>query len=530
MEAKQMPPVIVPLVANALIAFGVAPLTALSIGISVGTGAFLSSIGTIALSVGLSAAANAISRASMSDKGKLGGGVNSTDLRLNTRQEVPPKRWIYGEVLVGGPLFFEESIGKKYYQGFLWSEGPISEVVRIQNSQNRIPFNMTWDAIMTPSTDIVGAPPYAAHVRASIRQGLISQAIDPLLAAAFAALNASTFRQRGVATIVFEADSAATFDLFEELWGTVRRPNPIALVRGVPLYDPRNPACVLPNDPNDPAELEAARLTWPWSNTAALVQADYLWRADGGRIPLGSMRWDEIAKSATYDEGLIGTADGSLIKRHTIDGIVNANLNPLSIIQSMLTANRGFVARHQGKVWVQSSQPIVDPVMTITDATIKGSIEIRRAQPKRQLLNRVRTRFIDPRQEWMQVDGPIRDRPDWQAADGDLYEASLDLLWTADQRRAQRLAKIALDESRLGKLITTALDVETVGLKAGDVVRVESEIVPRANGIYRLTEVGLADGMSALRISGVEYDHTIESSWNPAVDELPFELPDLEVS
>ena len=210
--------------------------------------------------------------------------------------------------------------------------------------------------------------------------------------------------------------------------------------------------------------------------------------------------------------------------------MVNANLNPLAIIQSMLTANRGFVVRHQGRVWIQSSKPIDDPVLTITDDMIKGSFELRRSQPKRQLLNRVRSRFIDPRQEWTTVDGPIRDRPDWRADDGDLYEASVDLLWTADHRRAQRLAKAALEDSRLGRMFTTALDLETVGLKAGDVVRVDLEIAPRANGIYRITEVALADGLAAIRITAAEYSAAIERDWNPTTDEMPFELPDLEVN
>lgn len=525
-----MPPVVVPLVANVLIAFGVAPLTALSVGITVGTSALLSSVGSLALSVGLSAAASAVARSSLSDRGKIGAGVNSPDIRLNTRQEVPARRWVYGEVLVGGPLFFEESKGDYYYQGFLWSEGPISEVVRVQNSQNVIPFSTQFNQILIPSTDLEGAPPYSQNVRVSLRQGLIGQPADPLLLEAFPELDAATFRQRGVATIVFEARNGDDYEQFEQLWGTVRRPNPIALIRGVPIYDPRDPAQRLPTDPDDPYDLEDARLTWKWSNNAALVQADYLWRPDGGRIPLHAMRWDEIAKSADYDDGLIPTKSGELIRRHTIDGVVTSGQNPVSILQSMLTANRGFVVRHQGRVWVQSSKPVWDPVLTITDEMIKGSIEFRRAQPKRQLLNRVRSRFIDPRQEWTMVDGPVRDRPDWRMDDGDLYEATVDLLWTADHRRAQRLQKAAMDESRLGRMITTALDIGVVGLKAGDVVRVDSRILPRLNGVYRLTEVQLAEGMAAIRISGAEYDPTIETNWDPAVDEMDFELPELEVS
>ena len=524
-----MPPVIIPLVANTLILAGVPGLTALSTAIAASS--FIINVGTsLVLSIGLSAAANALQRSSLSDKGSIGAGVNSTDVRLNTRQEVPAQRWVYGQVLVGGALFFEESDGTLYYQGFMWSQGPISSVVAVYNSQDEIYLggSVPFDAILSPASNLAGGPPFVGNVRLSVRRGLSSQAIDPLLASKFPGLDPATFRQRGVATLVLEASSGPTFAAFEQLWGTVRRPNPLALIRGVPVYDPRDPSQVLPTDPDDPDELEAARLTWKWSNNASLVQADYLWRLDGGRIPLASMCWDRIAKSADYDDELIGTNSGELIRRHTIDGVVTAGQNPLPIIQSMLTANRGFVARSQGKVWVQSSQPVDDPVVTITDIDLRGGFEYRRAQPKRSVLNRVRCRFIDPRQEWTTVDGPVRDYPALRAVDGDLYEATYDFMWTADHRRAQRLQKLAADESRMGRTMSCAVGLELLGLEAGNVVRVDSVLTPYVSGVYRLTEVALAAGAAGLTLNMSEYDASIERSWNYLTDEQPFDLPELD--
>lgn len=526
-----MPPVVVPIVAPFLIAFGVPGVTALSTAIAVGTGlaALTTPLGLTVLSIGFSLASNALTRASLSDRGKVGAGLNSNDIRLNTRQEVPPQRWIVGEVRVGGPLFFEESITTKYYQGFLLSEGPITEVVEIFNSQERIAFgSLEFGGIHVPSTNLDGGANFVGNVRISLRRGMLNQPIDPLLDEAFPELANGTFRQRGVATLVFEANSAATFAQFERLWGTARRPNPVALVRGVPIYDPRNPSHILPSNPDDLDEMEAARLTWDWTNNAALVQADYLWRKNGGRIPLGSMDWDRVAASADYDDALIGTKEGVLIKRHTIDGVITAGQNPTAVLQSLLTANRGFVLRQSGRVWVQSSQP-VDPVVTITDDDLVGGLEFRRSAPKRALLNRVRCRFVDPRQAWTTVDGPIRDRPDWRAQDGDLYEAAIDLPWTSDYRRAQRLQKAFLEESRIGRTVSATVRVELLGLRAGDAVRFDSKILPRINGIYRIMELGFAEGLSAVTLTCAEYDANIERNWVPA-DEQDFTLPDLEAS
>ncbi len=178
---------------------------------------------------------------------------------------------------------------------------------------------------------------------------------------------------------------------------------------------------------------------------------------------------------------------------------------------------------------MQSSIPL-SPVITITDDMMVGGFEFRRAQPKRNLLNRVRCRFIDPRQAWTTVDGPIRDRPDWQDEDGDLYEATYEFPWTADHRRAQRLQKAGLLESRLGRNLNATIDTRILGLKPGQVVRFDSKIMPRINGIYRISEIALAEELSALAIQCNEYNPDIERDWNPEIDEQDFELPELEAA
>lgn len=524
-----MAPVVVPILAPLLVSAGVGGVTALSVSIAVG--GFLATAGTsLLVGVALSFASAAIQRGSYSDRGRLSAGINSPETRLNTRQEVPSQRRVYGDVIIGGPLFFEQNIDPKYYQGFLLSEGPITSAEEIFNSQTKLQLGgVGFGNIETPLTNIEGQPPYVGNCRVSVRQGRLDQAIDPILAEAFPALDVARFRQRGVATLVFEANYGATFEEHEQLWGSARRPNPTVRILGVPVYDPRDATQRLPVNPNDPEEMEAARLTWKWSNTAALVQSDYLWYENGGRIPLGSINWDRVARSADYDESLIGVKDGAPIRRHTIDGVVTAGQQPVQILQSMLSSNRGFICRQQGRVWVQSSQPIDKPRITITDDMIVGGLESRRTQPKRNLVNRVRTRFIDPRQQWTQVDGPILDRPDLQADDQDLYEATVDVPWTADHRRAQRLAKLYLEGSRLGRTIRFGVTSRVLGLEAGDVVRIQLKHMPRANGVYRIEELRLSDDLQTFTVTATEYDPSIESSWSPA-DEQPFELPELEVT
>lgn len=491
-----------------------------AVGAAAGIGGGLAiggTVGSLALGFGLNFAANAIARAAQRDKG--GQAANTPEVRLNTRQEIPPRRRVYGAPLVGGALFFEECKPPYYYRGFLLSDGPVTGPLEYYNSTAKIS--------VAPDGSVRDAP-YADNMWFSFRNGADDQAIDPLLAADFTSLSAE-FRQRGVATLVVKGYYGDNFDEFQLLWGSIQRPNPLVILQGVPVYDPRDPTQFLPDDPTDAAVYAAARASWKFSRTASLIQADYLWWENGGRIPLHKIRWDEIAESATWDEGMLETKSGELIQRHTIDGVVTAGQAPIQILSTMLTANRGFVARNKGKVTIISSQPR-KPVLTITDDMIQGGFDFRRSAPKKETVNVMRGRFIDPRQEWQLVDGPIIEDEDFIEEDGDRYEGTAQLPWTSDHRRAQRLQYCALQDTRRGRAQSLSVDLRAVGLEAGDVVRRYSEVLPRCNGLYRIQEVRFNYVEKTYELTMAEYDSTVETSYIAATDEQDFELPELDVS
>lgn len=444
--------------------------------------------------------------------------MNSPEQRLNVRQEIPPLRRVYGEPLVGGALFFEDCLPPYYYRGFLLSDGPVEGVVEYYNSQTRI-------------TVLGGLPltdPYVGNLQFSFRNGSRDQAADPILLADFPDLGVN-FRQRKIACLVVKANYGADAEKFESMWGSISRPNPYVKLRGVRVYDPRDATQLLPTNPDDPEDYAAAQATWKWSRNASLIQADYLWWKNGGRIRLDRMRWDDVAESAEWDDGVIETKSGELIPRHTIDGVVTAGQNPLQIMTTMLSANRGFIARRNGYVSVVSSQP-KEPTKTITDDWVIGGFELRRTAPKSDLLNKVRVRLIDPRQEWQMVDGPVLVRDDYIEADGDTYEGTVQFPWTERHERAQRLQKAALADTRAGRMQTLSLDIRALGIEAGEVVRRESEVSPRSNGLYRVQEVTFNYLEKTVELTMVEYDPSVETDWNPATDEQDFEIPDLEAA
>lgn len=334
------------------------------------------------------------------------------------------------------------------------------------------------------------------------------------------------FRQRGVATAVLRYHYGADYTEFTQLWGQVQKPNRLFLVDGVTVYDPR-----------DPTQLLADPTTWKFSNNATLVQTYYLTQPFGGRIATTKIDWDKTKQSADWDDGLIATNDGTLIKRHTVDGVFNLSQSPLDVIKGMLTANGGQVLESGGTMWVQSSQPL-NPIATIYDDILTGGVDYRAAQPKKNLINRCKLRFVSEYQSYQLIDGPALYRADLEALDGELLDVTLELPFTLggsqSGARAQRLQKRSLELARLGKTLTCQVDVVILcdlnEELVGQIVNFDSVLFAQANGLYRVTDVGFGQTFSTLQLALVEYDPTIETDWNAATDEQSLILPFLNVA
>jgi hypothetical protein len=135
------------------------------------------------------------------------------------------------------------------------------------------------------------------------------------------------------------------------------------------------------------------------------------------------------------------------------------------------------------------------------------------------------------------AEGPILNgpaSPSYRDEDGELLEGTIDLPFTLDHRRAQRLQRAFMESARLGKTITCRVDLRILARSKeeliGQVVRFDSDLFPQANGDYLVISMGFADNFSSIELSLTEYDSTIETSWNPHTDEQEFELTDLDVS
>jgi hypothetical protein len=519
------------------ISIGIALITAVEAVTTVAIGfEVAAAVGYVALGaavIGANYALAAINKPKPSDPTASGIGsaitINSPQARGNVQQSAPIQRWIYGSVRAGGAVsFIDDSMPPYLYLQTLLSARQISGIRGLHISVNDIKLSsFAFDQVLQPLA--VDGQVYikdgVSRLSMAFGAGRDDQAICPLLKTDFPNLDDS-FRQRGTARATFRFKFGDDVDDFQRMWGQgVSIPSPLLDIDGMPVYDPRDPAQRYPTDWRDAEDVAEAMATWKFrrngrdvGRTAALVQADWLGHPDGVNHPAGRIRWDEIARAADFDEE----------RGHTIDGEVTLDQNPRTVMEAMLTANRGFVVQGRGYGWVMSSQPR-EPVITIDDDLLLGGFEFQADRFKSELANTVRSRFSSADREYQDVDGPVVARDDLIDADGEVFTKTVRMPFTSDSDQVQILANQYLDEARLKRSLVCNIKLRAIadGVREGEVVRVFSRNFPQINADYSIEKIGFLDDLSGLSLGLREYDASI--STRPYALK-PFTLPTLDVS
>lgn len=467
------------------------------------------SLGSVVTTIALSGAAYILNKALAP---KLGGGSidQQAEQKVVQRAATPVQRIIYGRSLVAGDLFFLECKPPYLYYGLILASHEIDGIDEIRIGDVLVNVDSNGNATNAPYYD--GVTVYAQF---SIRNGTDTQAIDPILAADFTELPA-TFRQLGHATVVVKMHYGASATVHEKVWGA-QAPQTKFIVRGKKVFNP-----------NDPTQSFSDPTTWKFSDTASLCVADYLTFAKGGRVSWNDIDIDALKIAAAADEINIQLASGSNEKRYTCNGVITLDNEPIDNIQNLLTANIGRLIWHNGKYAVLSGVARTAS-WTITDDTARGGMEMRYARPKRELVNTVRTRFTAPDREYQLSNGPVLQNASYLLADGEEFSVAADLPFTSTHTRAQRIGKIIMEKSRLGKYVTRRESLDAIRLSAADIVNIQSNFLPSSNSAYELNVVRLEDSFE-FDMEFEEYDSARIYAWDPAVDEKPFTLAPAELA
>lgn len=459
--------------------------TALSISTAMATVVLVSAIVMVA-----TIAYAAYAMATMKKPGSYSSSQPLRDRTQVVRSAVEPRRYIYGEVMVSGPLIYALSTGSGNSDLYLVIALAGHEVEEIGDVY-------LGDKL---STD----PVFDGKVFITKYRGTADQTADPDLIAASNGQWTVNHRGRGVAYIVVKL-----------IYSSSAFPNGIPNIKAVvkgnnQIYDPRT------------------GLTG-YTNNWALCVRDYLTRSYGiNCLPEEINEAQAIAAANISDED-IALAAGGTEKRYTCNGTFSAADKPLDVMKRLLTAAAGNVVWSQGAYDIHPAYYRLPEEYVITESDLRGPLGVQPAKSRREKFNTVRGTFADPADYWQQVDFPPVDNSVALAADGQELATDMELQFTTSSAAAQRIAKVHLEKELQGIVVHFPGKMTLFGFKPGDVVKlsishmgwVEKEFrVPN----WSLSEEGGVD-LTLREESAASYDWN--SGMETVVDPAPnTQLPD----
>ncbi len=272
------------------------------------------------------------------------------------------------------------------------------------------------------------------------------------------------------------------------------------VVRGKKVYDPRNEdedygSVAVAADEFDDfggvadaatysidfGSVAEASSTFKWSDNAALCIADYLTSRDSQNIPYGfGATSDEIDHTFTIaaanicDELIIKT-DATAIPRYTINGVVDSEKTPIDNLENMLTALAGAVTYPKGKFRIYAGSYDTPEADIIDETWLSGDMEVVHRISKQDLFNAVKGKFINTEKGWQADDFPELTSADYEAQDnGERIFTDIELPYTIDAERAQRIAKITQRKGREQISVSMQCNPEALKFTVWDTVKINN--------------------------------------------------------
>lgn len=230
-------------------------------------------------------------------------------------------------------------------------------------------------------------------------------------------------------------------------------PNISAIVRGRKLYDPRTSTSL-------------------WSDNAALCILDYLIADFGLGATLDDIDQPAFIAAANICDELVDTLDGTE-KRYTCNGVADLGDTPRDILEALLSSCAGSLTYTGGK-WRLHVGAFVPPIKTFDERYLRDTVTMRPHRSRRQLFNTIKGAFISPDHNWQATDYPAIKSDSYIAQDyGEEILSTLDLSFTTSVTMAQRIAKIALEQTRRQRQIQYPANLAGFQVAAGSTVAVD---------------------------------------------------------
>lgn len=162
---------------------------------------------------------------------------------------------------------------------------------------------------------------------------------------------------------------------------------------------------------------------------------------------------DTFKEAANICDETVTTPDGNTEKRYTIGCEFDDSDTPASVLDRMLSSCGGEWIRVGGRIGLKVAAYYGPAFVEITEDEIIEGIEIQPEVDRSEAFNIVRGTFVDPEQNYTEVDYPEVRIPEWVAEDEEEIVMDMDLNYVQSGWQAQRLADIAVKRNRLGMIM-----------------------------------------------------------------------------
>lgn len=256
-------------------------------------------------------------------------------------------------------------------------------------------------------------------------------------------------------------------------------PNITCIVKGKPLYDPRNSSTA-------------------YSNNSALCILDYI-RDTGYGLgePDDNIDMDSFITAAnTSDEPVTLKGSTEAIprteKRYVCNGTFETSEKPARILKDLLSSCSGMLT-YQGGKWALRVGSYVVPSVEFNEDDIEGAIDVTTQVGRRNLFNQVQSVYIDPDELYQPKDAPLVKNALYLSQDQDeIILQDIEFPFTTAVSTSQRLAKIELEKVRQQITVVMTVSMATgFQVQAGDTIGVTNTRFGWNNKAFVVTEWGI---------------------------------------
>ena len=404
--------------------------------------------GAIVSAIGLTGVVATVASAALATIGSLAiqsmvarGGKSSAASRTSAgrqidlvRSSTEPRRVIYGQARVSGPLVFAHTTnsasgGKNHILHLVVALAghPVQSIGAIFVDDVRLEGRKASRSWSLPPKESVYTldPAYNGVSQTNLLQwrihlGAPDQTYDTELYHAAPDAWTEQHRLRGVAYAIVRLQWESS------VWAG-GLPNLSWEVKGRLVYDPRTKKTA-------------------WSDNPALCIRDYLVSDFGLNCQADEIDEASFIAAANVCDELVPIASGGKQKRYTCNGVFALDEKPIDIVENLLTSCAGVLVYAQGKYRLYPAAYRV-PVQRLDASLLRGAISVFPRTSLQEKVNTIRGTYTEPLDGWQQAEFPPVSVDLADDRNVKLVK-DIDLPFTINTYEAQRLARVMLQKAR----------------------------------------------------------------------------------